>query len=288
LNGTVVPGDETQPEMTYSTAGMDPDEYKVCLNVTDEHGATDANCTTLEVTNTPPVADAGGPYLVAVNDAIQLNGSESYDPDGDALFYAWTVDDGTINASSDELPYYTAPANGGIFGLNLTVNDGYEDSTVASSMIVVYDPDGGFVTGGGWIISPGGAYAADSSLTGKASFGFVSKYKKGANEPTGNTDFQSETADLNFHASSYDWLVVAGNKAKLKGTGTVNGSGNFGFMLTAVDNRKVLEAKDTFRIKIWDKDDRDALVYDNQEGIDDKAYDGTAVRGGNIIVHTKK
>lgn len=43
--------------------------------------------------------------------------------------------------------------------------------------VVMYDPAGGFVTGGGWITSPAGAYAANPALTGKATFGFESKYK---------------------------------------------------------------------------------------------------------------
>jgi hypothetical protein len=32
---------------------------------------------------------------------------------------------------------------------------------------VIYDPSGGFVTGGGWINSPLNAYAADPTLTAK-------------------------------------------------------------------------------------------------------------------------
>jgi parallel beta-helix repeat protein len=54
-------------------------------------------------------------------------------------------------------------------------------------MLAVYDPSAGFVTGGGWIESPEGAYQADPTLSGKATFGFVSKYQKGANIPTGKT-----------------------------------------------------------------------------------------------------
>ena len=42
---------------------------------------------------------------------------------------------------------------------------------------VVCDPNGSFVTGGGWIHSPAGAYTANPSRTGQANFGFVSKYK---------------------------------------------------------------------------------------------------------------
>ena len=59
----------------------------------------------------------------------------------------------------------------------LTVTD--DDSGVGMSTfqyIVVYDPSAGFVTGGGWINSPMGAYAANPSLTGKANFGFEAKY----------------------------------------------------------------------------------------------------------------
>ena len=77
--------------------------------------------------------------------------------------------------------------------------------------VVVYDPEGGFVTGGGWVDSPQGAYVPDPSLTGKATFGFVSKYKKGASVPTGQTEFQFKAGDLNFHSTSYDWPLVTGS-----------------------------------------------------------------------------
>ena len=79
----------------------------------------------------------------------------------------------------------------------------------------------------GWIWSPAGTYAADPSLTGKANFGFMSKYKKGASEPTGQTEFQFKAGDLDFHSSSYEWLVVAGANAKYKGVGTINGEGDY-------------------------------------------------------------
>ena len=52
-------------------------------------------------------------------------------------------------------------------------------------MFVVYDPSGGFVTGGGWINSPASAYVAAPDLAAKASFGFVSKYEKGAHHSDG-------------------------------------------------------------------------------------------------------
>jgi len=46
-------------------------------------------------------------------------------------------------------------------------------------------------------------------LIGKAHFAFVSKYKKGATTPTGETSFQFKVAALNVTSQSYDWLVVS-------------------------------------------------------------------------------
>ena len=45
-------------------------------------------------TNTPPTAEAGGPYSVDEGGSIQLNGTNSYDPDqaGSTLTYAWDLD----------------------------------------------------------------------------------------------------------------------------------------------------------------------------------------------------
>ena len=125
-------------------------------------------------------------------------------------------------------------------------------------------------------------------MTGKANFGFVSKYKKGASTPTGETEFQFKVADLNFHSDSYDWLVIAGHKAMYKGIGTINGAGNYGFMLFAIDEKLTPSTDvDLIRIKIWDKDDGDAIVYDNEMGEDEDAEPTTEIGGGNIKIHNK-
>ena len=163
----------------------------------------------------------------------------------------------------------------------------------SSAPVVVYDPEGGFVTGGGWINSPAGAYVADPSLAGKATFGFVSKYKKGASEPDeldGNTQFQA--GNLRFHSDSYEWLVVAGHRAMYKGAGTVNGSGDYGFLLSAIDAELTPRTDvDLFRIKIWNKEDGDALIYDNQVACSETGDDAdpcTEIGDGSIVIHKGK
>ena len=193
---------------------------------------------------------------------------------GDTSTSAGTVSEKVVSGSHT----YTTP---GVYEVDLSVTVGDSLPGEASFFyVVVYDPAGGFVTGGGWIDSPAGAYAADESLFGKANFGFNSKYQNGASVPSGQTQFSFKVGNLNFHSTSYEWLVVAGSQAKFKGVGTINGTGNYGFMLTAKDG-----SPDTFRIKIWDRDNGDAVVYDNQMGDSDGSYDGTNLGGGSIVVH---
>jgi hypothetical protein len=66
--------------------------------------------------------------------------------------------------------------------------------------VVVYDPNGGFVTVGGWINLGAGSFAPDPALSGRANFGFNSQYKKNAIVPTGDTEFNFQVGRFNFHA----------------------------------------------------------------------------------------
>jgi len=214
--------------------------------------------------------------------------SAEYSLDGGCLWYPMTASDGNFNQPSEEVTApVTAPSTAGVYDLCVRATDDVGNTGPEECIfLVVYDPDGGYVTGGGWIDSPEGAYVDDPSLTGKANFGFVSKYKKGAHIPTGETEFQFKVADLNFHSDTYDWLVVAGPKAMYKGTGTINGSGNYGFMLSAIDEKLTPSTNvDLFRIKIWDKDAGDAIVYDNNMGDAENDDPTTAIGGGSIVIH---
>jgi hypothetical protein len=184
----------------------------------------------------------------------------------------------------------------GLYSVALTVTDDdlgsdMETFPTGGALIVIYDPSAGFVTGGGWINSPAGACqfaACQYSTIGKATFGFVSKYvtqgKDRMPELTGNTEFQFHAGDLNFKSRSYEWLVVNGGsgRAQYKGEGTVNGVGNYGFILTAYDG-----SPDKFRIKIWEVSSS-STVYDNRMGEPDTSNDATALGSGSIIIHVPK
>jgi hypothetical protein len=91
--------------------------------------------------NTPPVADAGGPYLVAVGREIPLDGSGSVDEDGDTLTYSWSVSGGSVDTTTDDVnPVYTSGAVAGSYDVCLTVNDGKVDSAEDCSTVVVNTP----------------------------------------------------------------------------------------------------------------------------------------------------
>jgi hypothetical protein len=42
---------------------------------------------------------------------------------------------------------------------------------------------------------------------------------------------------------------------------------------------------DKFRIRIWDKNNGDGIVYDNKMGSSDNSNDSTELGGGSIVIH---
>ena len=188
---------------------------------------------------------------------------------------------GTISATHA----YSIP---GVYVVKVVVTD--ELGAVGSiehRYIVVYDPAAGFVSGSGWIDSPAGAYSVDDYLpTGKATFGFISRYQKGRTTPSGSTEFQFHAAGFDFKSDSYEWLVIAGDKASYKGVGTIKGvSEPYKFLLTVIDadqNRDDAFIVDLFRIKIWSEvEGSEKVKYDNgfAEGAPQE------ISSGSVVIH---
>jgi hypothetical protein len=264
--------------------------YTLTLSATDSGGLTTTATTTLTVSNAPPSVGAitGLPAApIAIGTSVQASVTFADPGTLDSHTASWNWGDGSVSAGAISESGGSGTVTGthtfaaaGIYTVVVTVTDA--DGASGSSQfqfVVVFDPSAGFATGGGWITSPAGAYVSNPSAAGKASFGFVSRYQKGANVPTGNTDFRFQAGSLNFRSTAYQWLVIAGAcKAQFKGTGTINGSGDYTFLLTAVDgDRCATPGPDTFRIQITDNA-TGATVYDNGAG--------QATGGGDIQVHS--
>ncbi len=288
---------ETHQYMDDDPSGTSSDDYTVSVKVTDDDMGEGTACTSVTINNVPPEVNdinspvdpiqVGTPVTVdsTFTDAGTLDTHTAVWDWGDDASDETVIEIGGTGTVSGTHTYSSA----GIYEIKLTVTDDDLGSDYSvSNYIVIYDPEGGFVTGGGWINSPEGAYAPDLTLVGTANFGFVSKYKKGATVPTGVTQFNFQVADLNFHSDEYDWLVIAGARAQYKGTGTINGEGVYGFMLTAIDGELIGgDGTDKFRIKIWDKN-TDAIVYDNMLDAEDTAEPATELQGGSIKIHQDK
>jgi hypothetical protein len=279
---------------TASVKCTDDGTAAVKLTVSDDDGGSGTATVNVTVTNATPIVTITSPSLTTGVLFSLLSGpvpvTATYTDAGSNDTHTCQLelvgDIGTVGSyfgvSGGNCTGSILPAQADVYTLIVRVKDDDGAEGSASIMIVVYDPSAGFVTGGGWIQSPAGAYKADVYLTGKATFGFVSKYKKGATVPEGNTEFQFHAGGLNFNSSVYEYLLVnaAGITAQFKGTGTINGQGSYTFMLWATDNGN---SGDTFRIKINDNNNAGALVYDNlQPGPNPEQV----ISGGSIVIHT--
>jgi PKD repeat protein len=276
---------------TYAEDGT----YTVTVRVEDAAGASDTDTFQVVVRNLPPTCGGIVAPLAPVPVGTLVTATAPFsDPGiedthagsmawGDGSSSAATIVETNGSGTATATHTYSTP---GVYTLTLTVTDDENASgTCSFQFVVVFDPNAGFVTGGGWINSPPGAYTAEPTATGKATFGFVSKYKKGATVPDGNTEFQFKAGNLNFKSTSYEWLVIAGAKAMYKGSGTINGGGDYAFMLSAIDGQQPGGGGvDRFRIRIWDKT-TGTVIYDNQIGAADDANPTTALGGGSITIH---
>jgi hypothetical protein len=284
--------DATGAEVTFDASDLDGplDPVTVTVQVSDPDGLTATDSTTVDVKNVAPSTTANVTVPaepVPVGTIIDVSVPFTDPGVADTHTVVWHWGDGSESPGTASEGTATAThsySEQGFYRISCTITDddgAPSTSCQAAADVTVIDPDDGFVTGGGWIESPAGAYRPDPSLTGKASFGFAAKYPKDALEPKENVEFQFKAGDLNFHASSYQWLVIVGAQAQFRGRGTINQSGQYEFMLTAIDGR-LAGGEDKFRIQIWD--DQGTLVYDNLPGGGNGAV---AINRGSIVIHTK-
>ena len=102
--------------------------------------------------NNAPIASAGADQDLSTISIVILDGSGSYDPDGDPITYSWTQMGGpsvSLSSSTASQPTFTPPADG-IYGFSLYISDGMLTSTADTVLISVDTSlEGGGFPGGG-------------------------------------------------------------------------------------------------------------------------------------------
>jgi CSLREA domain-containing protein len=286
----------------------DDGTYTATLTATDSQGASGSDSTSVSVSNADPVVTVNSPdentAPVSVGTAVTVNASftdagvnDTHSaPAGGSCQINWGDGNTTTGVVTETPQSGSGSCTGthayaalGVYEITVTVTDDDGGSGSDTAQIVVFDPNAGFVTGGGWITVQPGSYTVDPTATGKGNFGFVSKYKNGASTPTGETEFNFNTASFRFHSDSYKFLLVNGFKAQFVGTGSVNGEGGYDFRLTAYDGQvNGGGGVDRFRIKIRKGG---ATIFDNRFTVasdDMETADPQAIGGGSIVIHKGK
>jgi len=184
-----------------------------------------------DVTITATVTDAGGSNVA----------SAEFNVDG-GPFDDLAAVDGAFGGSTENVSL-TLPASAtpllqtpGVHNICIRGTD-FAGNIGASQCVLfaVYDPSGGFATGGGGNNSPAGADLANPTGSGPATFAFNPKYlPNNPTVPSGDLEYHYNAGNIIFKSTGWDFLVVTnGNRAQAQGTGTINGSTVCKFSLDA-------------------------------------------------------
>ncbi|WP_436521173.1 family 43 glycosylhydrolase [Actinoplanes sp. HUAS TT8] len=233
VNGPCVVADPNALATTVTCT--DDGQFTVTLTAggsRDTAGLTVHNVSPVAGTPSTPAAPVATGKVVTVSvpvaDQDPLSCTASW---GDGSASTGTVSGGTCVVT------HAYPA-GGVHQPSITVRD--DDGaavTVTAARVVTYGP--GQVAGNGTLIAPAGCL--DGFRSG-GTIGFA--FNSGA--PGGSTWIQFPAGDLDFRSTSQSGPLILGNTATYQGTGKVNGSGSYKFLITAIDGN------DRLAIRVWD------------------------------------
>ena len=155
------------------------DTYAVKVTVTD-NGTTngspdpkyDSETANLVVNNLAPVilsmTGPAGPQAIGTASTVSTTFTDVGTQDTHKCTFTW--DDATpattVNATGGTCSANHTYAAAGVYSVTVTVKDDDtgSDTETFTTFIVIYDPNGGFVTGGGWINSPAERTLANPAL----------------------------------------------------------------------------------------------------------------------------
>lgn len=136
-DSTLIGTDTTSPySVDWDSTAVTDGTYTITATAIDTafQEASDSISVTVDNENDPPVADAGPDQSVNTGSTVLLDGTGSYDPDGDPITYSWVfvskpVDSAaTLSGADTATPSFVADLDG-TYEVELTVSDGELSST---------------------------------------------------------------------------------------------------------------------------------------------------------------
>lgn len=143
----VVLSDATTPQPTFVAPWVAVGGETLSFQLVVDDGALASAADVVNVTvknvNHPPVADAGVDQAAAEGSLVTLDGTASYDEDGEPLAFVWSQVSGTpvvLSSSTVATPSFTAPpvgVAGEVLTFELVVGDGIDVSTPDQVQVAV-------------------------------------------------------------------------------------------------------------------------------------------------------
>jgi len=271
---------------------QDQGTYSIAVVITDNGGAVGTATAPVVVSNAAPVVGSVVPSTadpIAINTTVGVS-STFMDPgilDTHTALWSWgdgTTTAGTVTESngSGTVTGSHTYAQAGVYEATLTVTD--NDNGTGSSLlqyVVVYNPStAAFFNGSGKYTSATGWYMPDPTVAGEAKFGINARYVGGILDANAKLSIKKE--GLEFESTTCQWLAVNAAKAQLKCNATLNGSGSYSMLITAIEAGSGASA-DLLRIKITTLGG--ATVYDTQAGAADIADPTMPIDKGSVNIH---
>jgi PKD repeat protein len=177
---------------------------------------------------------------------------------GDGMTSVGTVNETTMTAAGSHA--YNSP---GVYTVRLILSDSTSLKGQSFAKYIVVQGRASSIAGTGEIDSAAGFYKPAPFLFGKASFGLFARYRTGAANMSPDTAFNITLGSVNFSGTVYQSLARQGIKSVLQGKGQINGSGDYTFLVSAIDgNVPGAGGVDRLRVRIWETATGKA-VYDN-------------------------
>jgi len=284
----------------------DEGTVEVTLTADDGINPPASDRATVTVRNAPPSVEITGPdpwQVFKAGAAVNLTAPFT-DPgvlDTHTCSVVW--DDGaaadTYAAEAHTCNRRHTFAHAGMYTITVTVTDDAGAADTATTMIVVYDPEAGFVNADGAFDSAAGAWATQPGTSGSMNVHLAANYYH-SDTVTGTARAYLANTNLRLDAGNkgVEWLVVTPDgKVAARGKATINGRPGYGFVYYGYDGCRTGRAgqcqpgDDRSRLVIWPLSSGDhpgnSPYYDNRPaaGYDVDVTEPQGITSGAVTIH---